>query len=274
MDFQKNGEAALEHFVWRTDPVLWHLGKLGVHWYGLMFIGGLGIGYLMMRWIFRREGRDPERIDILFLYIVVGTIAGARLMHCLAYEPGYYLRHPGEILYFWKGGLASHGGMAGAIAGAWLFSRRYGEKLLWLLARLAIPGTLLAAFVRIGNFFNSEILGLPAQVPWAVVFARVDTLPRHPVQLYEAITYLLLFALLLWLYLRLPAERATRVVPATFLAVMFTARILLEYFKTRQADYVTGLPFTVGQLLSLPLALWGILWLIALWREGRRERAG
>jgi prolipoprotein diacylglyceryl transferase len=257
----------LKHFVWRTDPVLWQEGHLSLHWYGLMFITGLLLGYAILRRIYRREGRDPEAVDALFLYATVGILAGARLLHCLVYEPGYYLHHPVEILYFWKGGLASHGGMAGVILAAWLFCRKYGEKPLWLLSRLTIPGTLVAAFVRIGNFFNSEILGLPADVPWAIVFARVDTVPRHPVQLYESGAYLLLFALLAAIYLRLPPERATRILPGVFLTGMFSARFVLEYFKTEQADYVTGLPLTVGQLLSLPLVLLGVVWLFYAFRK-------
>jgi prolipoprotein diacylglyceryl transferase len=204
----------------------------------------------------------PNTVDALFLYATVGILAGARLLHCLVYEPSYYLHHPVEILFFWKGGLASHGGMAGVILAAWLFCRRYGEKPLWLLSRLTIPGTLVAAFVRIGNFFNSEILGLPSDTPWAIVFARVDMVPRHPVQLYESGAYLLLFGLLLFLYLRLKPEKATQILPGAFLTGMFSARFVLEYFKTEQADYVTGLPFTVGQLLSLPLIVIGVVWLV------------
>lgn len=261
----------MEHILWRVDPVLWRSGHLSLHWYGLIFIAGLLLGYAVLRWIYGREGRDPEAVDALFLYATVGILAGARLLHCLVYEPGYYLRHPVEILYFWKGGLASHGGMAGVVLAALLFCRRYGEKPLWLLSRLTIPGTLVAAFVRIGNFFNSEILGLPSDAPWAVVFARVDAAPRHPVQLYESGAYLLLFALLFLLYLRLKPERATRLLPGVFLTGMFSARFVLEYFKTEQADYVTGLPFTVGQLLSLPLILLGTVWLLYALRKAKTQ---
>ncbi|WP_201352614.1 prolipoprotein diacylglyceryl transferase [Hydrogenimonas urashimensis] len=260
----------MKHWVWQTDPVLFRIGPLSLHWYGLMFISGLLLGYGLLRGIYRREGRDPEMVDILFLYATVGILVGARLMHCLAYEPDRYLRHPLEILYFWKGGLASHGGMLGVIAAAWLFCRRYKESLLWLLSRMSIPGTLVAAFVRIGNFFNSEILGLPSDVPWAVVFARIDRIPRHPVQLYESAAYFLLFFLLLFLYFRLDSKRATLILPGIFLVLMFSVRFVLEYFKTEQADYVTGLPFTVGQLLSFPAILLGVVWLVVAKRAMRK----
>ena len=255
-------ENRLTHPVWEPDPILFHVGPLSLHWYGLMFISGLLLGYALLRWIYRREGKDPERVETLFVYATVGILAGARLVHCLVYEPDRYLQHPVEILYFWQGGLASHGGMVGVVVAAWLFCRRYRESLLWLLSRLTIPGTLVAAFVRIGNFFNSEILGLPSDVPWAVVFARIDAIPRHPVQLYESAAYLLLFAILLTLYLRLGPARATQILPGVFLTGMFAERFVLEYFKTEQADYMTGLPFTVGQLLSLPAVAVGVVWLL------------
>jgi prolipoprotein diacylglyceryl transferase len=257
-------------FHWGIDPVLFHLGPLQIRWYGLLFVGGLFLGLEVLRWIYRREGRDPRILDSLLIYMIVGIVVGARLAHTLIYEPDYFLAHPVEILYVWHGGLASHGGMLGAIVAAWLFCRKHHESLLWLLSRLTIPGTLVAASVRIGNFFNSEILGLPTQVPWAVVFTRVDTLPRHPVQLYEAAGYLLTFLVLLAIYLRVRPETATRILPGTFLILLFGIRFVLEYFKTEQADYVTGLPFTVGQLLSLPLIFLGVFWLLYSLRRLRR----
>ena len=261
----------MNYFHWDIDPVLFHLGPLQVRWYGLLFVAGLFLGLEVLKWIYRREGRDTSRLDTLLVYMIVGIVVGARLAHTLIYEPDYFLAHPIEILYVWHGGLASHGGMVGAIVATWLYCRKYGESFLWLLSRLTIPGTIVAASVRIGNFFNSEILGLPTQVPWAVVFDRVDPLPRHPVQLYEAAAYLLLFGLLTLIYLRSNPETATRILPGTFLVTLFGIRFVLEYFKTEQADYVTGLPFTVGQLLSLPLILFGALWLLFALKGLRRS---
>jgi phosphatidylglycerol:prolipoprotein diacylglycerol transferase len=252
----------LEYFLWEADPVLLHLGPLQLRWYGLFFVGSFFLGMLMMRWIFKREGRDPSIVDDGMVYMLVGAVVGARLMHCLAYEPDYYLAHPIEILKVWKGGLASHGGLIGVLIATWLFARKHRLSYLWLLSRIAIPGALVAAFIRLGNFFNSEIIGIPTDKPWAVVFSRIDTLPRHPVQLYESLAYLMLFLLFWILYLRLKPTLVTRLFPGLFLVLVFTIRFFLEYVKTRQADYQWNLPLSTGQALSIPFILLGIGWII------------
>ena len=181
-------------------------------------------------------------------------------MHCFAYEPAFYLSHPLEIVKVWKGGLASHGGLLGVLIAFWLFSKRYKVDFWWLISRMAIVGPIVAAAVRIGNFFNSEILGLPTDKPWAVIFARVDMLPRHPVQLYEASAYIALFFILYTLWRRLDRDFATRLIPGIFLTLMFGARFMLEYVKTKQADYSWDLPLTTGQALSVPFVVIGLLW--------------
>ncbi|MCF6207152.1 MAG: prolipoprotein diacylglyceryl transferase [Sulfurovum sp.] len=257
----------LEHFVWNVDPILLHLGPLQLRWYGLLFVGSFFLGLYILQWIFKREGKDPALLDSFLIYIMVGAVIGARLMHCFAYEPEFYLSHPLEILKVWKGGLASHGGMLGAIIATWLFAKKYHIDFMWLLARVTIPGALTAAFVRLGNLFNSEILGKPSDLPWAIVFERIDMIPRHPVQLYEAFSYLLLLALLLSIYKKVSAITATKILPPIFLTVMFTIRFLLEYTKTKQADYTWDLPLTTGQALSLPFIMIGLLWLIYAIKE-------
>ena len=252
----------MEHLVWNIDPNIFEIGPLQLRWYGVLFVGSFFIGLMISKWIFKREKRNPEVLDNLLLYALIGTVAGARLMHCLAYEPDYFLSHPLEILMVWKGGLASHGGMLGVIAAFWLFAKRYNESFFWLISRMTIPGLLIAASVRIGNFFNSEILGKATDLPWAVVFERVDMIPRHPVQLYEAFSYLLLLTLFIVLYKRLSPVLITRLLPGLFLASMFTVRFLLEYTKTRQAAYSWEIPLSTGQMLSLPFIMIGILWTI------------
>jgi prolipoprotein diacylglyceryl transferase len=261
----------LEHFIWNTDPVLLHLGPLQLRWYGLLFVGSFFLGLMLMQWIFKREGKDSAVLDTLLIYLIVGAVVGSRLMHCFAYEPDFYLSHPLEILKVWKGGLASHGGLLGSIIAIYIFSKRYHFDVIWLLSRTAIAGTITAAFVRIGNFFNSEILGLPSDKPWAIIFERVDMVPRHPVQLYEALSYLVLFVLMLEVYKRIKPDFATRILPGIFLTFMFTVRFLLEYTKTRQADYTTSLPFTTGQMLSIPFIILGIGWII--WAIRNKEKA-
>ena len=264
----------MTHFVWDIDPVLLHLGPLQLRWYGLLFVGSFFLGLMLLQWVFKREGKDPVLLDTFLIYIMVGAVVGSRLMHCFAYEPAFYLSHPLEILKIWKGGLASHGGLLGSVFAVWLFSRKYHFDFMWLLSRTALAGTITAAFVRFGNFFNSEILGKPADLPWSVIFARIDMVPRHPVQLYEAFSYLLLFTLLLLIYRHTKPTTATRILPGVFLTYMFIVRFLLEYTKTKQADYTWDLPLTTGQALSLPFILIGILWLLYAWKQIRKERSG
>lgn len=252
----------MDYFTWNVSPVLLELGPLQLRWYGVLFVGSFFLGLTISKWIFKREGRNPEVLDTLLIYALVGTVIGARLMHCLAYEPHYYLSHPLEILMVWKGGLASHGGMIGVIIAFWLFCKRYNESFFWLLSRMTLPGLVIAAAVRFGNFFNSEILGKQTDLPWAIIFERVDMLPRHPVQLYEAFSYLAILAVFVVLYKKLSPGLTTRLFPGLFLFVMFTVRFLLEYTKTKQADYTWEIPFSTGQMLSLPFIIIGIVWVI------------
>src|SRR5882724_3136534 len=174
------------HPVWNVDPVLLHIGPLQLRWYGLLFAAGILAAYRAGVWSFERAGGSREEASRLLGYVVAGTVIGARLGHCLLYEPGYYLHHPLAILAVWRGGLASHGGVLGIAVAVALFARRHGRPILWLLDRVAVAAPIAAACIRVGNFFNSEIIGRPSRVPWAVVFTRVDALPRHPAMLYEA----------------------------------------------------------------------------------------
>lgn len=252
----------MTHFIWDVNPILLELGPLQLRWYGLLFVGSFFLGLMILQWVYKREGKDPAELDNLLIYILLGTVIGARLMHCFAYEPEYYLSHPLEILKVWKGGLASHGGLIGVVFAIYFFAKKHGQSFWWLLARTSLPGTLTAAFVRFGNFFNSEILGLASDKPWAIVFSRVDMIPRHPVQLYEAFAYLILLALLVTVYRKVSSNFATKILPGIFFTYMFTLRFLLEYTKTRQAEYTIDLPFTTGQLLSIPFIILGIVWIL------------
>jgi len=255
----------MEYFVWNVDPNIFKFGAIQLRWYGVLFVASFFIGLEIMKWVYRREGKDPAILENFLLYVIVGAVVGARLMHCFAYEPDYYLSHPMEILYVWKGGLASHGGMIGVIIALYFFARRYKESFWWLLSRATLAGMVTAAFVRIGNFFNSEIVGLKTELPWAVIFSRFDASPRHPVQLYEAAAYFVILGILIWFYRKASFTFATRMLPGLFLLLLFGARFFLEYTKTEQADYATTLPFTVGQMLSMPFVLLGILWVVWAW---------
>ncbi|SFV66324.1 Prolipoprotein diacylglyceryl transferase [hydrothermal vent metagenome] len=252
----------MEHFIWNINPTLLHLGPLQLRWYGLLFVGSFFLGLMILQWVYKREDKNTDELDNFLIYVLIGTVIGARLMHCFAYEPAFYLSHPLEIFKVWKGGLASHGGLIGVVTALYIFCRHYQQSFWWLLARLTMPGALTAAFVRFGNFFNSEILGLPSDKPWAIIFERIDMIPRHPVQLYEAGAYLVLLLILVSLYKKISPLFFTKLAPGIFLTYMFIARFLLEYTKTRQADYATSLPFTTGQMLSVPFIILGIAWIV------------
>jgi prolipoprotein diacylglyceryl transferase len=262
----------MEYFIWNTDPTIFQFGSFGLRWYGLMFASSFFIGLAIMQRIYKREGKDPKSLDSFLIYIIVGTVIGARLMHTLVYDPEYYLANPIEILFVWKGGLASHGGMLGVILAIYIFAKKYNEDFFWLLSRTTIPGMLTAAFVRIGNFFNSEILGRPSEVPWAVVFSRVDLIPRHPVQLYEAFSYFIILGVLVCLYRKSSLEFANKILIGAFLFLLFSARFLLEYTKTEQADYMMAIPFTVGQILSAPFVLIGLVVIVWAFTTSSKDR--
>ena len=248
--------------VWNIDPIALHLGSVQMHWYGILFATGLLTAYFIGEWIFKKESIDAKLLDPLFFYIVVGIVIGARLFHVIFYDPIYFSQHPLEILQVWKGGLASHGGAIGAILAIWLFSKKHNLSFSWLLAR-AMPSTFaLATFIRVGNFFNSEIVGLKTNVAWGVIFERVDKFPRHPVVLYEAFAYFLIFIILLIMYKRLTKEQFTNIATGFGLFSAFTVRFFLEYVKTPQAEFANVLPLSMGQILSLPFIILGLFLLI------------
>lgn len=247
---------------WSMDPVLITIGSKAIYWYGVLFACGIWFGAEILKKHLLQDGRDGALVDALFAPMLIGIIVGARLMHCLVYEPDVYLADPIRILYVWQGGLASHGGGLGALLAVVWASKRKQIPLLYLLDRLAVPTLFFGACVRFGNLMNSEILGVPTDLPWGIVFSRVDELPRHPAQLYEALSYTLL-ALWLWLKRAQLLPHAGRMF-AWFLLTVFIVRMAVEGVKVEQADYVPMLPLTVGQLLSLPfIAAGGWLW----WRS-------
>lgn len=255
---------------WDWNPDLLRWGPLTVRWYGVMFGLLFLIGYGIVRWQFRLERKDPASLDSLLVHLVLGTVIGARLGHCLFYEPEYYFRHPLEILMVWHGGLASHGGAAGVLLALWWYCRKHPDQpYLWLLDRVAVPTALGGAMIRLGNLFNSEILGTPTGAPWAFVFAREDGIPRHPAQLYESIGYALIFVLLLLVYRRWRSDTPRGLLTGWFLVCVFTLRFLVEFVKQRQAAYGAHLPLSVGQMLSIPFVLAGVILLARVWRRAR-----
>jgi phosphatidylglycerol:prolipoprotein diacylglycerol transferase len=254
---------------WNVNPDLVSFGSLRIRWYGLMFLLGFSIGYFIVKWMCKRENKSFERLESLLNYLVIGTAVGARLGHCLFYEPDYYLAHPIEILKIWEGGLASHGGAVGVLIAIWIYSRRHPEfKLIWLFDRISVPVPLVASFIRIGNVMNSEILGRPTNLPWAFVFERVDKIPRHPAQLYESLSYFTLFLINLGIYRRNPNPPPGLIFGITFTWI-FSWRIIWEFFKENQEAFEASMLLNMGQLLSLPFIAIGIYFIVRALRAKR-----
>lgn len=244
--------------IWNADPVLFAFAGLKIHWYGALFATAIIAGLQLMKWIYAREHQPIEALDSLLTYAVIGIIIGARLGHCLFYDPGFYLSNPLKILAIWEGGLASHGGGLGVIIASYFYAKKHQVNYLWLLDKLAIATALFGFFVRMGNFVNSEIVGTVTHVPWAVIFSRLDELPRHPVQLYEALSYLTIFVILVSLYRKSHNSKSSGGILGVFLCLVFTARFLLEFIKQKQAAYTSELLLSTGQMLSIPFLLVGI----------------
>ena len=264
-------QQALDFIVWNSDPTLISFAGLEIRWYGALFAVAYLLSYQTIHWIYHREGRDTRHLERLSVYLVIATIVGARLGHCLLYDPAYYLSNPLKILAFWEGGLASHGGGLGVLIALYIHKRHTGESYLWLLDRFAIPTALAGAFIRLGNLFNSEIYGTPTTVPWAFIFERVDPIPRHPAQLYEAIAYALIFIGLLMFYRRMGQKVRNGLIFGIFLVTVFSARFAIEFVKTQQAAYTTDVLLSTGQVLSLPFIATGLI-LIFLALKGSETR--
>lgn len=259
------------YIYWNADPTFFSLGPFTVRWYGLLFALAFILGYWIVGWMFRREHKPVEDLDRLLLYMMFGTVIGARLGHVLFYDPAYYFSRPMEILKIWEGGLASHGGAIGIFAALYLYARRRPDQpYLWLLDRVAVPTALGGVFIRLGNLFNSEILGVPTEAPWAFVFARVDMVPRHPAQLYESLAYGLIFMMLLAVYRHRGAATPRGFLLGLLLMLVFGARFIIEFVKASQAAYDVGM-LSVGQWLSIPLVAAGAVLLMRAWRQGANE---
>jgi len=243
------------------------LGSFEIRWYGLLFGLGFVCAYLVLQRIFKREEVKPELLDKLTLYIAVATVLGARLGHVLFYEPTYYFNHPGEILKVWEGGLASHGAAVAIILAAIIFSKVYKLNLWWLFDRISIIIPLVAAFVRTGNLINSEIFGRPTNVPWAFIFVKADNIPRHPSQIYEAGSYLILFAILLTVYYKKGKTLSNGFIAGLMLTCLFTLRFFIEFFKDIQVSFEHSLPIDMGQIMSIPLILTGIVFMVIALRK-------
>ena len=281
----------LAYITWNASPDIANIGPLTLRWYGLLFALGFLIGLFIVRRMFIAEKAPEAWLDKCFLYVVGGAVLGARLGHVFFYDWPYYSKHPGEILKIWEGGLASHGGAIGIILAMWIFSRTVSKKsILWILDKIVVPTALAGGFIRLGNLMNSEIVGKPTDSSLGFLFknAAKDTwvqctecaelvsncvktgvfdlgaemcmVPRHPVQLYESLSYFAIFGILFYTYWRTGKRHKLGYHFGLFLVLIWGVRFVWEYFKMSQGGFESafGNVLSTGQLLSIPFVLVGL----------------
>lgn len=275
----------LSYILWNPSLEAFHLGPIGFRWYSLCWLVGLLLAYLVVKRLFKEQQIKDELFDPLFLYCFMGILIGARLGHCIFYQPDYFLTS-------WKGfiemllpihidqygswhmtgyqGLASHGGTLGLILALLLYVKHTSVGLWRVMDNIAIATGITASFIRLGNLMNSEIIGRVTDVPWAFIFERVDMLPRHPGQLYEAIAYAVLFMLMWFIYRRRPQFVGTGFFFGLCLSYIFTFRFFIEYTKEVQEAFEEGMLFDMGQLLSVPFVLIGAWYMLKGWQKTQK----
>lgn len=357
----------LQFILWNTDPEILPDTSIPLRWYGLLFAMAFLLGQYIISYIFKEEGKPAKDVDALTYYMITATVVGARLGHCLFYDPDYYLSNPIEILKIWEGGLASHGATVGILLGMWLYARnRKDQSWLWILDRIVIVVALGGAFIRFGNLMNTEIIGKPSQLPWSMVFVnpveraimrnadgRLESLeikktgsdttidgktyqplhfhfvfgrdqmqgsameayvlsalpnllemvnkdealvmynpdlanpkigfddkgkpmldlmvfgiPRHPAMVYESLSTFLIFVLLFLYWKKNMGQIPEGRLLSIFVVVLFTLRFFYEFLKENQVEFESGLPLNMGQILSIPMVLFG-LWLMYYTRKAR-----
>lgn len=258
------------YIVWDMDPRIFPSIDF-LRWYGLLWALGVLSAFQVMQFIYRKENKNVEEVDTLALYLVLGAVLGARLGHIFFYDAIYYWSHPLELLPFrfspefeYTGitGLASHGGVLGAILALYFYNRKYKKNFIWLIDRIMIVGVLLGSFIRFGNLMNSEMIGIETSVSWAFVFTQKDFIPRHPAQLYEALSYLFIFTLLFVLWKSNKLKEKNGFLIGLGLILIFSFRFGIEFLKIDQVPFEEFLPLNMGQLLSIPLILTGIVFMM------------
>ncbi len=261
----------IAHIIWDIDPRIF-VGLELLRWYGFCWAVGMILGYQVMLKIYQHEGHLQADLDKLTTYVALGAIIGARFGHIIFYDPFHYLNNPIEILpirvdptfqFTGFAGLASHGGVLCALFALYLYCKKYKKDFLWNLDRLTVAGSLLGGFIRLGNLMNSETIGIPAQIPWAFVFIRVDQVPRHPAQLYEALFYWTIASVLFLLWKSGKVQNHKGFLFGFGLSLIFAQRFLIEFIKESQVAFEEKLSLNMGQILSLPLIGIGVF--IMVW---------
>lgn len=247
---------------WSPSPEIFSIGPVHIRYYSVLFVSGFIIGYYIFVKFFKREGLPVEILDTLLYTLLGSAVIGARLGHCLFYEPEYYLARPWEILKIWEGGLASHGGAIAILIAIWYYVRKYGKKhnfnYIWLMDRIGIATALAGALIRLGNLMNSEIYGNPTSLPWGFIFElRGETVAKHPTQLYEALAYLFTFVSLMWLYYKHLNKLKQGTLFGLFLIGIFGARFFIEFIKEPQVSFEQSMTLNMGQWLSIPFVIAG-----------------
>lgn len=265
----------LSYIIWDVQPEVFSWSSVP-RWYGVFWAVGIFLSISVAGYIFKIENRQRKEIDELTLYLIIGTLIGARLGHILFYAPLHYWQHPIEILpvsitpsFHFTGlaGLASHGGGIGLITSAFIFARLKKMDLLWLLDRIAILVPLCGAFIRLGNLMNSEMIGVPTNMPWAFVFTNIDNIPRHPAQLYEAVYCGLIFGLIFYLWHCKRHQWNNGVLFGMMISILFSFRFIDEFFKENQEAFENKMTINMGQILSIPFILLGLIILTARFKK-------
>lgn len=268
---------------WNADPEIFSIGGFTLRYYSIMFALAFIGSYLILSKIYVKENVSVQLLNKLAIFVFVGTLIGARLGHTLFYEFGYYKYHLLEIILPFRiangqfeltgyQGLASHGGAIGIIAAVVLYCRKYKQSFLWIMDRLGIVVALSAFFIRLGNLFNSEIIGKPSNVSWAFIFERVDMIPRHPAQLYEAVLYLIIFSILWVLYKNKIQKVKKGFLFGCFLVMLFSVRFLIEFVKENQEAFENTMVINMGQILSIPFILIGVYLMLS--KSRKEENVG
>ncbi len=264
----------LNYINWNLNPEIINIWGISIRYYGLLFVTGLIMCFYILSWIFKKENIALENLDKLAIYGVIGIFVGARLGHCLFYEPSYYLSNPlemilpvkflntGGVKFTGYQGLASHGGALGLIIALLFYSQKTNHSIIDTLDLIAVVAALGGSFIRLANLMNSEIIGIPTSKPWGFIFERVDNIPRHPAQLYEAIAYFFIFGIMFTLYLKKRQYLKNGFFFGLVLMLIFTARFFVEFIKERQVPFEENMKLDMGQLLSLPYIIIGIGFMI------------
>lgn len=270
--------------TWTVDPIIFQSGGLRLGWYGVLFAVGLIVfGGTILSKMWKHENLTEKSFNQLVFYVLIATIVGARLGHCLFYEPSYYLANPVEILKTWEGGLASHGGVIGIMIAIWIYSKKVShQSMLWTFDRLCVPVGLVAAMIRLGNLMNHEIYGHATDLPWGFRFIEnihqwqagaepIFSAPSHPTQLYEAAIYLLVFAVCMWLYWKRDAQKREGLIFGVAMVMIFVGRFLVEFVKNDQVGFEESMTLNMGQWLSIPFVIIGIASIVYSFKHPIKE---